>query len=31
MELVYRHDLRPVLKAGAAVMDRVFLPLMSNG
>lgn len=25
-ELVYRHQLRPVLLQGAAVMDRIFAP-----
>jgi integrase len=29
-ELVYRHELRPVLEAGAAVMDTVF-PHLTNG
>lgn len=29
-ELVYRHELRPVLEAGAAVMDSLF-PLLNEG
>jgi len=30
-ELVYRHELRPVLESGAAVMDLVFPLLKTNG
>ena len=29
-ELVYRHELRPVLEAGASVMDTVFPALTSE-
>ena len=30
-ELVYRHELRPVLESGAAVMDVVFPVLKAGG
>ena len=30
-ELVYRHELRPVIQTGATAMDRIFAPELASG